>query len=121
MARPTPLIHLSQEQSDLLQRLERSREISHSLVLRARIVLKAAQGMNNKRIGQELGVYEHGVGFWRKRWLEGSAELEKYTSKPKELRRAVSRLLSDKARSGSPGKFSAEQVCQLIALACDLC
>jgi len=119
MARPTPLINLSQEQNDLLESLERSREMPHSLVLRARLILKAAAGMNNKTIGQELGIEEHRVGLWRRRWLEGCAELEKYTGKPKALRRAVSRLLSDKARSGSPGKFSAEQVCQLIALACE--
>lgn len=119
MARPTPRINLTQEQKDLLESLERSREIPHSLVLRARIVLKAGQGMNSKAIGKALGIEEHRVGLWRRRWLSGCAELENHAGKPKALRQAVSQLLSDKARPGSPGKFSAEQVCRLIALACE--
>lgn len=49
--------------------------------------------------------------------MEGAEELEKLNSQPKELRAAIGQRLADQARPGSPGKFSAEPVCQLIALA----
>lgn len=119
MARPTTPLNLTQEQNNLLQSIARSREVPHSLVLRAQIILQAGQGINNKTISLNLGLCEDTVGFWRQRWMDGNAELEKFADKPKELRAAIGRLLADKARSGSPGKFSAEQVCQFIALACE--
>jgi len=36
-----------------------------------------------------------------------------------ELRIGIGKLLADKPRPGSPGLFSAEHVCQVIALACE--
>jgi hypothetical protein len=45
--------------------------------------------------------------------------LEKYAGQSKPLREAVSRLLADKPRPGCPGIFTAEQICQLLAVACE--
>ena len=63
MARPTTPISLSPEQNELLQSIIRSREVPHSLALRARIVLAASQGLSNKAIAQALGLCEETVGF----------------------------------------------------------
>jgi hypothetical protein len=45
MARPKEPINLTPEQKELLQEIARSRETPHSLVIRTKIVLKAAWGM----------------------------------------------------------------------------
>ena len=119
MARPTQPIDLTVEQSEKLRQLAQSRENPHSQVQRAHLVLKAAEGQTNKRISQALGLCEDTVGLWRRRWLEGQVELEKWAGRPNELGEAIERLLMDKARPGSPGVFSAEQVCQVVALACE--
>lgn len=119
MTRPTTPINLTIEQSYLLQSRWRRRETPHSLVLRSQIIWQSAQGINNKTIGLSLGLCEETVALWRQRWMEGSAELAKLSGQPHKLRAAVGRLLSDRARSGSPSKFSAEPVCQFIALACE--
>src|SRR5258708_12999690 len=37
----------------------------------------------------------------------------------KGLRQVIERGLADAARSGSPGKFSAEQIVQIVAVACE--
>lgn len=37
----------------------------------------------------------------------------------KELNVFILGCLSDQPRSGSPGKFSAEQICQIVAMACE--
>ena len=37
----------------------------------------------------------------------------------KELEKLIRELLSDRERSGAPVKFSAEQVTQIVALACE--
>jgi hypothetical protein len=45
--------------------------------------------------------------------------LNKLESKPKRLREAVSALLADKPRPGCPGTFTPEQICQILAVACE--
>jgi hypothetical protein len=110
---------LSSEQQSILETIAQSREAPHSLVQRAQIVLSANAGDNNKVISQRLGLCEETVGFWRKRWLSDGIELEKYAGQSKPLREAVSRLLADKPRPGCPGIFTAEQICQLLAVACE--
>ena len=119
MARPTAPINLSIEQNGLLQSIVRSREVPHSLVQRAQIVLAAGEGRANKAIANELGLCEETVGLWRRRWAQGCAGLEGLGQKPKRLREAVSALLADKPRPGCPGTFTAEQICRILAVACE--
>ena len=119
MARPLFPLTLTTEQQELLETISRCREIPYSLIQRVRIVLSAGAGCNNKTISQDTGLCEDTVGLWRKRWLEGCAGLEKLAGKPKLLREAVSQLLADKPRPGSPGVFTAEQICRLLAIACE--
>jgi len=119
MARPLSPLTLPLEQRELLEALSRSREIPHSLAQRVRIILAADAGDSNKAISQDLNLCEDTVGFWRKRWIDESIGLAKWVGKPKLLREAVSELLADKPRPGCPGVFTAEQICQLLALACE--
>jgi hypothetical protein len=119
VARPTRPIHLSQEQEKLLQALANQREAPHGLVQRAQIILTISQGETNKAIAQAQGLCEETVGLWRKRWLAGCPELEDLEHKPKRLRAAIAALLADRPRPGCPATFTAEQVCQIIALACE--
>jgi transposase len=119
MARPLPPLKLNIELQEILQTITRSREVPHSLVQRAQIVLSASAGSYNKTISKELGLCEETVGFWRKRWVDNGAELEKFKGQPKQLRESISQVLADKPRPGSPGLFTAEQVCHLLAVACE--
>ncbi|MCD2451552.1 hypothetical protein GO003_014250 [Methylicorpusculum oleiharenae] len=92
----------------LVQAIARRREALHSLVQRAEIVLSARTASYNKTISQDLGLCEETVGFWRKHWVDNTAELEKFKDKPKQLREAVGQVLADRPRPGSPGTFTAE-------------
>jgi hypothetical protein len=83
MARPTLPINLTPEQRDLLQRLARSRETPHSLVVRTQMILHAAEGRQNKTMAGTLGVCEETISFWRERWLSGQGELAKGAGHPK--------------------------------------
>jgi hypothetical protein len=55
----------------------------------------------------------------RQRWVDNGVELEKLKGQPKQLRESISQVLADKPRSGSPGLFTSEQVCHLLAVACE--
>ncbi len=73
------------------------------MVLRARIVLAAAEGEENLRIAERLGITANTVLKWRKRFFdEGMDGLE------------------DRKRSGRPRSFSPLEVAEVKALACQL-
>ena len=117
MARPAPLIHLTPEQRTVLEGLARSRETAHSLVQRAQIVRRAADGERSKAIAQALGLNEDAVGPWRRRWVDAQERLAALTGQG--LLAAIKEVLSDRPRCGAPGDFTPEQICQIIALACE--
>lgn len=71
-------IIVSDSDRPVLERWARGRSTPARLVLRAKIVLLAAEGKQNKQIGEELGVNRLLVGKWRKRFAErGLAGIEK--------------------------------------------
>lgn len=113
----TPLILMPAQQSTL-EAITRSRQLPHSLVQRARIVLNAGAGRRNKASAQDLGIKEETVGLWRRRWLSAQEALTAYEDDPERLRQQIETILADAERPGTPQTFSAEQVCQLLALAC---
>ena len=65
-------IVLTDEERAELTRLARSKLTSVRLALRARIVLLAAQGMQNIEIAAQLGVGRVQVSRWRERYIESS-------------------------------------------------
>ena len=68
--RVAPTIVLTAEQQGELTRLARSKRTSVRLAQRARIVLLAAQGLQNKDIAEQLGIGRVQVARWRERYLE---------------------------------------------------
>jgi transposase len=68
--RVAPVVELNEEQEAELTKLARSKRTSVRLSQRARIVLLAAQGVQNKDIAQQLGVGRVQVARWRERYVE---------------------------------------------------
>ena len=76
--RVAPAIELSQEEETQLIRLVHSKLSSVRLVERARIVLLAAQGLQNLQIAEELGIDRITAGRWRQRYIKsGLAGIER--------------------------------------------
>ena len=88
----------------------RRQKTAQALALRARIVLAAADGRNNCQIARDLGVALEAVRLWRRRWL-GFAGVALADL-------GVAERLADAPRAGRPSRITAEQYCQVIALAC---
>lgn len=95
--------------------------LAASIVLRARTILLAHKKMLNCQIAELVDAERHCVGRWRKRWQDSfDALLSIEMNEPQAvLERAIVDTLRDAHRSGSPGKFSAEQVVQLVSIACE--
>lgn len=73
-----PVIQLTEEERAKLQSLTRSRCITVRLAERARIVLLAAEGLENQEIGERLNMSRQKVGRWRTRYAKkGFSGIEK--------------------------------------------
>lgn len=105
------MIQLSSTERRELDSLLRRHSTPQQLALRARIVLAAADGLNNSQVVRQLGVSRDTVRLWRGRWLGLQPVPFQDLS--------VEERLTDVPRSGAPARISAEAVCQIVALACE--
>ena len=122
MRGPKPtVLTLSARQQAILEHLTRRHSSSQALVRRAQIVLAAATGANNSQIAQRLVLHRETVRIWRERWLNQAARLEASEAAGADqatLTSLVQNLLADLPRPGAPDTFTAEQVVEIVALAC---
>ena len=118
--RPQPIV-LTKSQREMLLYLRRRRSSSQGLVRRARIVLAASEGSNNEQIAQRLGINRETARLWRSKWLAGAERLASTEEAgEKALRGCIEEdVLADAPRSGAPATFTPEQVCRIVALACE--
>jgi transposase len=77
---------------------------------RARIILKAAEGVNNAQIARDLHQSIDMVRLWRRRWRD--LEPISWDDLSAEER------LADLPRAGAPSRLTADQLCQMEQLAC---
>jgi len=118
--RSRPIV-LSSRVRALLERWIRASSCSQQLSERSRIIVMSADSVANREQAVRLGVDAQRVRRWRNRWArraEEIAEAEAAGACDKELAGLVGSILSDNYRSGAPAKFCAEQLAQLVALAC---
>jgi putative transposase len=117
-----PELRLSAGQQTILERLARRATSPQRLVRRVTIILAAAQGRNNDQIARQCNLARDMVQTWRTRWLAAAPRLaaaEAGGSTAAELTQQIVAVLADEPRVGAPPTFSAEQICPLLALACE--
>lgn len=102
------LIWFSEEQKNDLKKLSNAHNTPQKLAYRAKIILMAAEGRGQSTISKLLNVSKDLPYCWISRWLMR-----------RESELPVSEILNDNPRSGTPGTFTPEQLCQLIAMACE--
>jgi putative transposase len=97
LGRPKAALVVSAQQRQQLESLASSRSLPAGLVMRARMILMSAAGINNQEIARQLRTTKATVGKWRRRFLE----------------RDVAGLHDD-LRPGRPRPIGDDQVAQLI-------
>ena len=85
------------EQRTQLESLAASRTLPHALVTRARIVLMAADGMNNSAIARDVGLTRLSVSKWRRRFMAQGLP-----------------GLHDELRPGRPRSIADEHIAELL-------
>jgi transposase len=106
-----PAISLTDAERQGLELLVRRYSTGQQKVIRARIILLAATGKNNREIANELDVSLDTARLWRQRWLDlqpiSLADL------------SIEEPLDDLPRPGAPPRLTANQICQIQQLACE--
>ncbi len=119
----TTEVNVTPRQQEILERWVRNKASTpHRLVERSRIILMSAEGQNNRQQARELGVDRQRVRRWRKKWAKAEkrlTEAENQGANNKDLATIIAEVLSDDPRPGTPSKFSAEQLVQIISVACE--
>lgn len=116
-----PRLDLTSRQRRLLEEIVRHRKSPQALVVRARVILLAASGMRNEHIAAEVSLSSNSVRKWRQRWLEAAPQLSEVEAEEHDSagRCLIQTVLSDAPRSGCPGTFTPEQICQIVVVACE--
>ena len=100
------MLEVSEEQHKELKAIVRKGTSPQQQVLRARIILLASEGVGVHETMRRLGIARTTVQIWRRRWREADQE-------------DVVARLSDLPRSGTPATYTPEQVCAILAIACE--
>jgi transposase len=95
----------SERERTQLETLVRQHRCPQQVALRARIVLAGAAGEGVRESVRRLGAARSTVQHWRRRWPQSSGP--------------VAKRLADAPRPGTPATFSAEQICAIVAMACE--
>lgn len=112
---------LPDRQKRILERVVRRTHCPQAIALRARVVLSAAEGKGMSQVAREVGCSRELARRWRDRfagtqvqWGTAANEWDDDTLADK-----VVSLLEDQERPGAPATFTPEQLCQIVALACE--
>jgi transposase len=118
---PSPGLVLGDRQRSILEAVVRQTHCPRVIALRARVVLAAADGMGASEAGREAGCSREVARRWRERfaaaaagWGEAAGEWDRDVLAGKVLG-----ALEDRERSGAPATFTPEQLCQIMAVACE--
>ena len=114
---PQP-ITVTPRQQAVLERLLRQHCCPQALARRIKIILAAAAGDRTDAIARQLLCSPTTVRTWRARWLAAAGPLAAVDADERDLRLMVAHVLADAPRPGRPDTFTAEQIVQIIALAC---
>lgn len=95
--RPKKPVALANDDRQHLSAIAHSRSLPHGMVMRARIVLMAADDISNVEIAKKLGLSQQSVCIWRKRYLDQGIQ-----------------GLHDELKPGRPRTVSDERIATLV-------
>jgi putative transposase len=106
-----PVVNLTEAEREGLTKLIKRHQVGQQIALRARIVLAASDGQSNQAIRNRYKVTLDTARLWRSRWIQlqdiALADL------------SIEDRLQDAPRPGAPAQITADQRCQIEALACE--
>lgn len=105
----------------ILSKFAKSRTLPARQIQRAKIVLLAADGLNNIQISTQVGLGQDSVSKWRGRFIKTKTLplLQEVAEKDRShLEDAVSSFLNDNPRPGQSSHYTDEQIIKILEIAC---
>ena len=106
--RKASVVVVDENERRYLEKCAAGRRTPARLVLRAKIILLAAEGTENQQIAERLDTSRQTVGLWRQRYVElGRAGIEKDAprgGRPSDARQAVERQIIETTTQKKPRK-----------------
>ena len=102
-----------------MKKLVRRQKSEKRIVIRASIILAANEGIENLYIAKQLKVFPQMVRTWRNRWASLAprlCDIEAFCEAEKPLAEAITKILMDIPRPGTPATFTPEQIVQIVAI-----
>jgi putative transposase len=100
-------IAMTAAHEQVLTRLIRAHTTPRKLAERARMILLAVAGTGVRETARQLEVWPKTVRHWLRRWRTAAEAAP------------VAQRLADAPRPGAPATFTPEQICAIVALACE--
>ena len=117
-----PTIMLTARQRACVEQIARRQTNPQRLVRRAKILLALETGATQCHVTRQMHLNRGTVRAWRQRWLALASKLEQIEvdgGSDKALTAMIVAALTDHPRSGTPATFTAEQIVQIVAVACE--
>jgi transposase len=113
---------LTEAQRKLMEHWVRCSTLPHRLIVRCRALLALDEGKPKYQIAREQGRDIATIRKWARRWQQIREKLSQLEAvmKSRDYRRRIMEALSDAPRCGRPITFTAEQIVQIIAMACEV-
>ena len=112
-----PKQHASEIKTTILAMLRRYNSLSCGLKSRLMVILNINENFNMSCIAKKVGVSCSFVAKWRNRAIAFFDRWPSESIDEKERWALINKAFSDAPRSGSPTTYTAEQYCNVIALA----
>ena len=118
----SPRVQLTARQRACLEQIARRQTSPQRLVRRAKILLALETGAHQCHVMRQLHLHRGTGQAWRQRWLALASKLEQIEvdgGSDKALTSMIVGALADHPRAGTPATFTAEQIVQIVAVACE--
>jgi len=112
-------VTLDAHETEILQKILRSRTHGKNLLARVQIVLAASEHYTNKQIQTQYGIEEHRVATWRNRFFEFHELWLDPALRPPMNEKLIRTWLADKSGRGKKPTITPEQKAKILAVACE--
>lgn len=117
--RTSPVIALNDTLRSVLTKWARAYTVSVCIQKRARIIIYAEEGLDNRTIAQKLSLHHNSVGLWRSRFASNLPRLLSISEEsPEDLEPEMEIILLDRPRSGRPLQYDNTIRLRIKLIAC---
>ena len=118
----SPRVQLTTRQRACLEQIIRRQTSPQRLVRRAKMLLALETGATECHVMRQMHLNRGTGRAWRRRWRAFAPKLEQLEAdagSDKALCTMIVEALTDQLRPGTPATFTAAQIVQIVAVACE--